>query len=124
MHASTNPELDRQAEPHRFEDPDARLRTARASHSAALGASAGGLHPMPFQHHGLSGMLDTSRRSDSYVNIQPFEFESASPQTAACTVSVVSDATSNALARIYGLLATLSLVPVTARSSNSREDVI
>ena len=124
MHASTNPESGHQAELHGFEDPGARLRAARAAHSAAAGPGAGGPHPMPFQHHGLSELFDTSGRPDVYASIEPFEFVSASPETATCTVSVVSDATSNVLARIYGLLATLSLVPVTARSSKSTENLI
>ena len=47
---------------------------------------------------------------------------SVGPET--LTVSVVTDATSSALARIFILLATLSLVPVTTRSARSEQDFI
>ena len=40
------------------------------------------------------------------------------------TVSVVTDATSGSLARIFALLATLSLMPVATRSASSRQEVI
>ena len=123
MHASTNPESGHQAELHGFEDPGARLRATRAAPSAAAGPRVGGPHPMPFQHHGLSELFDTSRRPDIYASIEPFEFVSASPETATCTVSVVSDATSNVLARIYGLLATLSPTSATQRQ-NGRKSLI
>ena len=69
-------------------------------------------------------MPDLSGQADVYASIQRNESASSSPEAGPHTVSVVSDASSNALARIFSLLATLDVVPVSTRSSSSGHGAI
>ena len=67
---------------------------------------------------GLSG------RTFLQVDLDPGASASTGAGPATRTVSIVTGATSSALARIFVLLATLGLVPVATRSASSEQDSI
>ena len=79
---------------------------------------------MPLHHRATFTVPGTSERSVVHADLERRVSASTSVGPETRTVSVVTDATCSALARIFVLLATLSLVPVEARSASLEQDSI
>ena len=79
---------------------------------------------MPLHHRATVAVPGLSERYAVHADLERRVSASASVGPETRTVSVVTDATSSALARIFILLATLSLVPVATRSAISEQDFI
>ena len=79
---------------------------------------------MPLHHRGTVTVPGLSERVAVHADLERRVSVSTSIGPGTRTVSVVTDATSSALARIFVLLATLSLVPVATRSAISEQDFI
>ena len=79
---------------------------------------------MPLHHRATVNVPGLSERNAIHPYIEPGVSASTSVGPETRTVSVATDATSSALARIFILLATLSLVPVATRSARSEQDFI
>ena len=79
---------------------------------------------MPLHHRATVTVPGLSERYAVHPDIEQGVSASTSVGPGTRTVSVVTDATSSALARIFVLLATLSLVPVATRSASSEQDSI
>ena len=79
---------------------------------------------MPLHHRAAVTVPGLSERHAVHADLERRVSASTSIGPGTRTVSVVTDATSSALARIFVLLATLSLVPVATRSGSSQQDAI
>ncbi len=79
---------------------------------------------MPLHHRATIAVPGLSERYAAHADPEPRVSASTSVGPGTRTVSVVTDATSSALARIFVLLATLSLVPVATHSASSEQDFI
>ena len=79
---------------------------------------------MPLHHRANIAVPGLSERYVVHADLEPRVSASTSVGRGTQIVSVVTGATSSALARIFVLLATLSLVPVEARYARSEQDSI
>lgn len=79
---------------------------------------------IPLHHRATVTVPGLSERNVHHADLQPGGSASASVEPGTRTVSVITDATSGALARIFSLLATLALVPVATSSTSSDQDSI